>query len=291
MPQVSWDDYRIAYQVALDGSLSKAAISLNINHSTVLRHINRLEEHLKVTLFIRHQRGYQLTDAGFVLLNKMPTFESNFAQLHNLLNECEHEIRGKLRITTVLTYSTELNPALKAFIEAHPHLRIEIIATDEIVPLKSGSVHVSIRIGKKPSEPDIIAKHLADIEIGYYAAQTYIDKHGTPSQPDEFQNHAWVLPSGGKRAIPFVDYINQHIKEDNIIYQSNHFPDVHQAVIDGFGIGPLDKKQTILHPHLQPIQSINLAPAESVWFVYHRDLKHSHRVKLLYQFLQSHLFT
>lgn len=289
MQKTSWDDYRIAYQVAIDGSLSKAAITLNINHTTVLRHVNQLEDSLGIKLFIRHQRGYQLTDAGFLLLNKMPQVHSQITRLQNMLCDSEGEITGILRITSVLTYSKILNPALRAFIKQHPKLRIELVSTDDIVPLESGAVHVSIRIGKKPVDGDIIVKKLTDVEFAYYATEEYVAEHGSPSSSAEFKQHFWVLPSGGKRSIPFVKHITEHIPEENVIYQSNNFPDVHQAVIDGFGIGPLDLQQAKQHPDLHKITTIDMPLSESLWFVYHRDLKHSNRVKTLYQFLSNHL--
>lgn len=289
MQKTSWDDYRIAYQVALDGSLSKAAITLNINHTTVLRHINQLEHSLGVKLFIRHQRGYQLTDAGFLLLNNMPQVHSQITRLQNILTDSEGEIAGILRITSVLTYSKILNPALKAFIKQYPKLRIELVSTDDIVPLESGAVHVSIRIGKKPAEGDIVVKKLADVEFAYYATSDYVAEHGLPTSTAQFIQHAWVLPSGGKRSIPFVKHVTEHIAEENIVYQSNNFPDVHQAVIDGFGIGPLDLQQANQYPNLHKMTTIDTPLSESLWFVYHRDLKHSNRVKTLYQFLSKHL--
>ena len=57
MKNILWHDYKIAYHVALDGSLSQALVSLRLNHATVLRRVNQLEQALEETLFIRHQRG------------------------------------------------------------------------------------------------------------------------------------------------------------------------------------------------------------------------------------------
>jgi len=135
----------------------------------------------------------------------------------------------------------------------------------------------------------LYVKKLTDVEFAYYATEEYVAEHGSPSSSAEFKQHFWVLPSGGKRSIPFVKHITEHIPEENVIYQSNNFPDVHQAVIDGFGIGPLDLQQAKQHPDLHKITAIDMPLSESLWFVYHRDLKHSNRVKTLYQFLSNHL--
>ena len=152
MSRASWDDFRIAYQLAESGTLTKAGKVLQMNHATVLRHINRLEEVLDTKLFIRHQRGYQLTDAGELVIKELPDINRSFSRLENLIASAEKNISGNLRITTLTDFSPLLNPALKAFRQAYPKLRIQIIATDDIIPLATGAAHVSLRAGAQPNE-------------------------------------------------------------------------------------------------------------------------------------------
>ena len=61
---MNWNDLRIFLAIADHGSLSGAARQLAINHSTVFRRLNELEEGLGVRLFERMKQGYQLTPAG-----------------------------------------------------------------------------------------------------------------------------------------------------------------------------------------------------------------------------------
>jgi DNA-binding transcriptional LysR family regulator len=158
MKNISWDDYKIAYQVALDGSLSKAGISLRLNHTTVLRRINQLERALEVTLFIRHQRGYKLTDTGMLLMDEMPDVLAKMANLENKLKNVEGDISGELRVTTVSSFSPVITPSLKAFRSEYPKIRLNLISTDNILPLDTGAAHVSFRAGPKPTSPDLIVK-------------------------------------------------------------------------------------------------------------------------------------
>ena len=48
---MDWEDLRYFSEVARTGSLAGAARALGVNHSTVFRRINRLEEGLGVKLF------------------------------------------------------------------------------------------------------------------------------------------------------------------------------------------------------------------------------------------------
>ncbi|MGL1958070.1 MAG: LysR family transcriptional regulator [Colwellia sp.] len=289
MKNISWDDYKIAYQVAVDGSLSQAGKSLGINHATVLRRINQLESALEIKLFIRHQRGYKLTDAGYLLLDEMPDLFVKFATLENNLKNVEGNISGELRITTVSTYTPALAPALSAFIKAYPDIRIKLISTDDIISLDSGVTHVSLRIGPKPDGVDLIAKELTQIHTSYYADKNYVQEFGLPQSINELNAHAWVLPTPNKYRIPFVRYVTDKIDKKNIVFQSNHFPDVSQAVIAGMGIGPLENHLASLNASLVEVPLDLPISKEAIWFVYHKDLKHSIRLQCFYEFLKNRL--
>ncbi|PAJ73731.1 LysR family transcriptional regulator [Pseudoalteromonas sp. NBT06-2] len=291
MKRISWDDYKVAYQVTLDGSLSQAGKTLEINHATVLRHVNRLEKALEVKLFIRHQRGYQLTDAGSVLMEELPGLIAQFSRLENKLHNVEGQIAGELRITTLSSFSSQLTPALKTFRDKFPKIRIKLLSTDDIVPLESGAAHISLRAGSKPNGPDLIVKNLTEFATQYYVAQSYIDKFGLPKSAKELNDHYWALPTSDKYRIPFIQHIVDKIDKDKIIFQSSHFPDVNQAVIEGMGIGPFTVFQANQITNLVKVPIDLPQYQESMWFVYHKDLKHSARIQCFYECLSEHLST
>ncbi|MBE8167316.1 MAG: LysR family transcriptional regulator [Shewanella sp.] len=143
-----WDDYKSAFEVAKAGSLSQAAKHLGVSHTTLLRHIDRLEQHLVTKLFIRHQRGYQLTEAGKVMLREMPTVQHQFSRLEELIQDSSDELTGEIIVTTVPSYAVRMHRAFKALRLAHPKLKIIMHATDEVIALAAGTVHVAIRPGK-----------------------------------------------------------------------------------------------------------------------------------------------
>ncbi len=281
----SWDDYRTAYVVANEGSLSQAAKLLNVNHATVLRHINRLEQGLGIKLFIRHQRGYQLTDAGRMMMSELPQIQHHFSRLENQLQDVATKLSGQLRITTVPTYSGQLNPTLAALRDEYPDLRIEVTATDRIIPLEKGMVHVAIRPGHKPDGPDLVVKKITQTRMGYYATQGYLDKYGTPTKGCDFNQYHWVLPSGPKRNISFIKPVAERIDNSALVYQSNRFLDITSAVVEGIGIGPIDAFTASHYPELRRLDIIELTQDESLWFVYHKDLKHSKKISTLYDYL------
>jgi DNA-binding transcriptional LysR family regulator len=292
MQNINWDDYRVAFQVAQSGSLSKAARQLECNHATVLRHINRLEKALNIKLFLRHQRGYRLTDAGSILVSEMPNIYKEFNRLETLIGNVEQDISGTLRITTLLQFAPLLNPALLQFRLAYPKLRVQVISTDEVIPLESGTVHVSVRAGAEPQDPDLIVHKLLDRRMSYYATKGYVQQNGLPETVDQYNEHDWVMPSVDKYHIPIVKQVIKHLDKNQIVYQCNEMLAVQAAVKAGLGIGPLAEQDAEGESSLQKLHIEEPERHEgTLWFVYHRDLKNNAKVKNLYRYLVEHLQT
>lgn len=61
--------YKIFYEVAKAGNISRAAKGLYISQPAISKSISKLEESLNVTLFVRNSRGVTLTMEGQMLYN------------------------------------------------------------------------------------------------------------------------------------------------------------------------------------------------------------------------------
>ncbi|GGY49373.1 transcriptional regulator [Bacterioplanes sanyensis] len=291
LENIRWDDIRIALAVAQLGSLSRAGELLGMNHSTVLRHVNQLEASLNQKLFIRHQRGYRLTDAGRYLLEHGQPLAASMQRLHSNLAALDASPGGTLRISTATDFSQFFAPLLRDFRHQHPQIRVQVLATDEHVSLTSGDVHVAIRMGPQPQQSDLIARPLARVSIHFYAAASYVRHYGLPTTLEQAAEHLWVLPTGNKRRIAEIRAVLQQVPEHRIALSSNSFNDIYYAVREGMGIGGFGslQHQQAQHDGLTPVPLDVPCEPEPMWFVYHRELKNSARVKALLEFLQSQL--
>ncbi len=61
--------YKIFYEVAKAGNISRAAKELYISQPAISKSISKLEDSLEVPLFTRNSRGVQLTEEGKLLYN------------------------------------------------------------------------------------------------------------------------------------------------------------------------------------------------------------------------------
>ena len=128
--------YKIFYEVARTGNISKAAKELFISQPAISKSISKLEESLNTTLFLRSSRGVSLTEEGELLFEYVRTaFESLSRGEEELKRIREFQI-GHLRIGVSNTLCKHiLLPYLKGFVEQYPHIRITIESQDSIQTL------------------------------------------------------------------------------------------------------------------------------------------------------------
>ncbi|WP_299978078.1 LysR family transcriptional regulator [uncultured Pseudoteredinibacter sp.] len=271
--EISWDLYRVAYQVATSGSLNKAARALGTSHATVLRDINRLEESLNLKLFLRHQRGYQLSDAGRVLMQGLPDIQELFSQLDSRMEAVTNAASGKLKITCLPDHVSLITPAIKMMRERFPGMSIRLLTTEEIISPATGITHVSLRAGSEPQGADIIARRILNFRMGLYCHRDYSKQRGMPNTAADFAEHDWLLPSPDKHHIPFVKHLVEQVPAQSVVVQSNHFSDLDWSIRAGMGIGLMAEFKTKADKNLLeiPYQLPESVNSDGLWFVYHKN--------------------
>ncbi|WP_340015788.1 LysR family transcriptional regulator [Paenibacillus sp. FSL K6-1318] len=120
-------DLKIFQAVAREGSISKAALTLNYVQSNVTTRIKQLETQLQVPLFHRSNRGMSLTPAGENLL----VYADRILQL---LYEAEQATQvgtppaGLLRLGAIETAaSTFLTPLLAEYTSSYPEVQHSLV--------------------------------------------------------------------------------------------------------------------------------------------------------------------
>ena len=129
--------YKVFYEVAKAGNISKASKALMISQPAISKSISKLEEELGVRLFSRNSRGVMLTSEGEILFEHV-------ADAFGFIERGEDEIRklrefniGHLRIggsTTLCKYL--LIPYLKEYLKLYPHMKISITNQESLSTIK-----------------------------------------------------------------------------------------------------------------------------------------------------------
>ena len=185
MDNPDWTLYRSFLTVAETGSLSAAARALGLSQPTLGRHVAELEAALQVTLFTRALRGFDLTDAGAAMLPAARAMRDAAAALSMVAAGREGSLRGTVRLTASRVVSHHLLPAILADLRANePGIEIELVPSDSTENLLFREADIALRM-YRPTQLDVVTRHVADLPTAVYAARTLLDRHGRPQNAEE----------------------------------------------------------------------------------------------------------
>lgn len=214
--------YRIFFEVAKQGNISKAAESLYISQPAISKTIVRLEDNLNVKLFKRNSRGVSLTEEGEVLFRHVQEAIHHIEEAENALQKMKDYHIGHLDIgasTTLCRYI--LLPYLKKFMEEFPNIQINLKNQDSaknIQVLEAQDIDIALVAIPKhlsPNQKVILEQEVEDI---FVASPKYIENlkalHG--NNFSLFQN-ATVMLMDEKNVSRH--YIDMYIRENQLDFK------------------------------------------------------------------------
>ena len=279
-----WSELRTVYHVAKLGTVSAAAEALQIHRATVNRHIETLESGIGGRLFIRHSRGYTLTELGQEVLQVAEKTTEMLDNLTGRINGKNALIEGEVLLTLVPPMAGLVVDAVATFRERNPKCRVTIHGTYDLAKLEHGEAHVALRAGRKPDYPDYVVRHFKNLRFSLYGHQSYFDRHGPIEGPHEFCRHKFILPPGDLSHVPFQGWIADNVQDDQIAVVANsplfHF----QAVKKGIGLGFLPDFEVAHDPEFRSVLENRDEWFIPLWLVTHVDV---HRTDRVQSFLQS----
>ena len=175
-----WTLTRSFLAVAETGSLSAAARHLGLTQPTLGRHIAELEAALALTLFARQARGLDLTESGAALLPEARAMAAASARMALIAAGREDAVTGTVRLTASRVVSHHILPAILADLrQVAPGIEIELVPSDSTENLLFREADIALRM-YRPTQLDVITRHVADLPMGIYAAKTFLDRNGRP---------------------------------------------------------------------------------------------------------------
>lgn len=149
--------------VATARSFSRAALQLDLAQPVVTRKIRRLEEQLGVELFIRSNRGCQLTPAGDLLAARAPAILMQLEQLKDEVAQSSDTVRGMIAIGITQVAASLLAPRLiPAMATRWPELRVnmvEAVSVSLIEQVRRRDLHLAL-VFDPPSDAELVSTPL-----------------------------------------------------------------------------------------------------------------------------------
>ncbi len=273
-----WDDLRYVLAIARAGGLAGAARAQGVNHSTMFRRLNALEERLGVQLFERLPAGYRPTEAGERLVAAAERIEAETIALDRELTGRDTRLCGRLRVTSSETLAYRiLTDELARFRALHPGIQVELIIENRQLDLSRREADVALR-ATRPTEGDLFGRKLADVAWAVYGADGYLRERGMPGEPEDLARHALI---GWADAAPVkaATWLAGIAPADAVIYRSSSLINQLVAAKSGIGLGVLPCYLADPEPGLRRVLPPIAELARELWLITHADLRRTARVR------------
>jgi len=283
---IDWDDLRIFLAVSRTGTLARAAGSLRINATTVGRRLEKLEETAGARLFDRTPEGYALTRAGHELLPRAERMESEAMALERAIAGADRKAAGVVRLSVTEMLGTRfIAPQLPRFHERHPEILLDLSCTSRSVNLARREADVALRLSQ-PREENLVVKKLTAIDLGLYAAPSYLERRGRPARRARSLDGHDVICFADAR--PFAvenEWLAARLGTGRVVMRSDSVSAIFSAAVAGLGVALVPVVVGDPEPGLERIEADGAPEPRVVWQAVHRDLARATRIRAVLDFL------
>ncbi|EJL77849.1 transcriptional regulator [Polaromonas sp. CF318] len=204
------------------GSFTRAAETLHMSKTSVTQLVQQLEARLRVRLLNRTTRQVKLTADGAAYYERVLRVLADVDDAETSLSSASASPRGRLRVDVPSPLACMiLVPALPDFHARYPEIQLDMGVSDRMVDVIGDNVDCVVR-GGELTDQSLVARRVADLQLGVYAAPGYLDRVGTPSHPRDLegtQHHivGFLWARTGK-AFPYA----MHRGDESIKVQGRH---------------------------------------------------------------------
>lgn len=295
MSNLDWSDLRYALAIGHGGSLAEAARQLGVNHTTVLRRLDALEERLGARLFHRQRTGYQPTEAGQLVLEQARRMADQADEIERRVMGRDRELTGELRVTTAFVLMEHLLPApLASFARTYPGIEVEVMENAFLVDLARRTAESARSWSQREADVAVrisanVAEHLVGRQVGMSSVRVYALR-GAPGLPQAvtpvgtlLKEAPWVAFERDGQARVYDRWMRQQLAQAQVRVRVDIFNAVAAMLHTGIGVGILPTFMQARHPALVPVSEPIRELSVPVWMLTHPDLRDTARVRVFMQ--------
>lgn len=182
-------------------SFSRTARVLARDATAISRRVSQLEAALGVRLIERGTRSLALTEAGAVYLAQVDKpLRALDAAGDDVAELANGEPRGTLRVSMPTTFGRLwVNDAIRTFLDAHPHISVELSYSNHVVDLIGERFDAAVRLGVL-QDSRLIARRIGLRRRVVCAAPSYLARRGQPVSIDDLAAHECLRFTAGSEA-------------------------------------------------------------------------------------------
>jgi DNA-binding transcriptional LysR family regulator len=287
---MQWEGISEFVNVAETESFTQASKKLAISTAQVSRQVNALEQRLNIKLFYRTTRKVSLTEEGRVFYQHCRGVLDGLDAAERAITNLQSTPQGTIKLTAPVTYGElHILPLINDFMQQYTDIEVTAYLSNQQLDLVDEGFDLAIRLGKL-SDSSMMAKKLTERTNFVCASPAYLEKYGIPHSLSELNKHNCLL---GTR-----DYwhFSDGGKEKNIRVagklRCNSGSVLVDAALKGLGIVQLPDyyiKEHLTNGNLITLLDNYKAPDEGIWAIYPQNRHLSPKIRLLVDYLSTHL--
>ena len=289
-PQLNdWNLLRSFIAVYEAGTLTEAARRLATTQPSVGRHVRELERGLGEALFVRQPGRLKPTERAHALYGAVLAMKASAREAERLFAGARHTLAGTVRIAASEVYAAHVvAPLVARMLAEQPELEIELSVSNRAENLLRREADIAVRFFR-PEQDGLIAMHVGNTELGLYAHESLLQRHGEPAGFDipegafvaGFDREATPL-APMVRGEPPIRPIRFRLRTDSVMAR-------HAAVEAGMGIAAYLLDVATTRPGLRRVLADRFGQVQEVWLCAHDELRRSASMRYVWNQLEQAL--
>ena len=279
---MNWDDLKVLLALSREGSTRKAASTMGVSNTTVMRRLESLEDQIGGKLFDRTPDGYTPTALADQLLPTAKIVEKTLGEAERQVSGKDSELSGRVKLSLPAVPVTHISENVAEFAQKYPRIELDISVSDEPVDLARREADIAVRGLPKDKRPpkDIVGIKIGRISLGYYVHKELLSEAARGQRQLTFirASHA-VLNLGDLPAPETLGLESRHLI-DGLTPRM-------VAVTHKLGVAALPCFLATQHPDLILLPGIPSAHWGYTWLLHHKDLRQSARIRALFKHLSE----
>ena len=283
MSEPDWSLWRSFGAVVEHGSLSGAARALGLSQPTLGRHIEALEQALGVSLFERTLTGLKAIGhrAAALRTGAQRTARAGRGGADGRGRAfgadrfgADHLEHGDVRLSCCPAILYDVR-------QAFPQIAIELVPSDAVENLLLREADIAVRMFR-PTQLELITRHLGDLPVCACAHERYLAARGTPQRAEELAGHDLIGFDRSDLLIGTARKMGFSLNRSDFMIRTDNQVNMWELVKAGLGIGFAQQKLVETTPGMVRLLAGFAPPPLEVWLTTHRELFTSRRIRAIY---------
>lgn len=193
------DDLILFAHIVQAGSFTQAARATGLPKSTLSRRLSALENQLGERLLQRTTRRQILTEFGERMLTHAERLSAEADEAAALARDRQTSPQGTLRVALPPEYrELSLVQVINDYARRYPDVQLELDLSPRRVDLLAERFDLAVRAATQlPDDSTLVARRIVTLKRGLYASAEYLDRAGTPEQPEDLSRHSGLMLIAG----------------------------------------------------------------------------------------------